>query len=382
MNLLFVESSRRSWGSEQHFVELAIGCQSAGHRVEAVVRAGSDVALSLQHAGVAVHATPFRGGADPRAMRVVWKTARSLKADWIVTDHLKHYWPLLLLARATGTRLAVFRHMAYIRGWLTRQIFPRLVDRFFVVSRFESERLACDGVCASRLITLYNPIDLGRFVPDLLARGQVRAELGLPAEAQLLGFIGRHDASKGVSALRLALSRAMDRDPGLHAAWVGEGPEWQATRDWVGAGPHADRHHFIPWTDCVQRYHAALDCLVCPSVIAETFGRVLAEAQACGVPVIARDRGGLPEAFDPGRSGLLWTDDDPETLAGLILEMLRDRQRRAAMGACGRAFVQRFSVPVIVAEFERLLLGGKQGQPGASVYHDGVAATEANHARI
>lgn len=356
MKLVFVESSSRKWGSEQHFVDLAIGCRAAGHRVEAVVRAGSDVARFLERAGVQVHATPFRGGADPRAMRVVWKTVRDLKADWIVTDHLKHYWPLLLLARATGTRLAVFRHMAYIRGRITRTVFPRLVDRFFVVSRFERDSLAAGGV--ARPLTLYNPIDLQRFVPDPDARQQVRAEFGLPQDARLVGFIGRHEVSKGVVALRLALASAMNQDPALHAVWVGEGPEWQPTRDMVTAGADADRHHFVPWTDAVERYYAALDCLVCPSEIAETFGRVLAEAQACGVPVIASDRGGLPEAFEPGRTGLLWADGDPATLAKLILDLLGDRERCETMGTAGRIFVQRFSVPRIVTEFERLLEDG------------------------
>ena len=355
MNFVFVESSRRVWGSEQHFVDLAIGCRTAGHRVEAVVRAGSDVARLLERAGIVVHATPFRGGADPRAMRIAWKTVRAIKADWIVTDHLKHYWPLYLLARASGTRLAVFRHMAYIRSWFTRTLFPRLVDRFFVVSRFERDKLAAAGACSSFLLTLYNPIDLGRFSPDPDTGRRTRAQLGLPPRARVVGFIGRHDASKGVSVLRQALAHAMDRDTDLHALWVGEGPEWQPTRDIVAAGVHASRHHFVPWTEATERYHVALDCLVCPSEIEETFGRVLAEAQACGVPVIASNRGGLPEAFAPGESGLLWSDDDPATLSALILELLRDPQRGAAMGQAGRAFVERFSTPRIVAEFERML---------------------------
>ena len=358
MNFVFVESSRRVWGSEQHFVELAIGCHAAGHRVEAVVRAGSDVADLLGRAGIVVHATPFRGGGDPRAMRAVWKIVRAIDADWIVTDHLKHYWPLYLIGRATGTRLAVFRHMAYIRRWFTRVVFPRVVDRFFLVSRFARDRLVADGASASHLLTLYNPIDLDRFVPDPAARRRTRNELGLPADAPVVGFIGRHDAAKGVPVLRLALADAMDCDPDLHAVWVGEGPEWQPTRDSVAAGPHAGRHRFVPWTKAVEHYLVALDCLVCPSEIEETFGRVLAEAQACGVPVIARDRGGFPEAFAPGESGLLWSDDDPATLSAIILELMRDPQRRAAMGQVGRVFVQRFSTPHIVAEFGRMLCEG------------------------
>lgn len=355
MNFVFVESSRRVWGSEQHFIDLAIGCRSAGHRVEVVARADSDVANLLRRAGIVVHATRFRGGADPRAMRIVWKTVRDIGADWIVTDHLKHYWPLYLVARGSGTRLAVFRHMAYLRQWFTRRVFPRVADRFFVVSRFARDKLVADGVCASQLLILYNPIDLTRFVANSDVRRHTRIELGLPLDVPVAGFIGRHDDAKGVPALRLALAHAMDRHPDLHAVWVGEGPQWQPTRDSVAAGPHAGRHRFVSWTEAVERYHVVLDCLVCPSEIEETFGRVLAEAQACGVPVIAHDRGGLREAFAPGETGLLWSDDDPATLSALILELLHDPQRRAAMGQAGRSFVQRFSTPRIVAEFERML---------------------------
>lgn len=358
MKFVFVESSRRVWGSEQHFIELAIGCRAAGHMVEAVVRKGSDVARLLQLGGIVVHATPFRGGADPRAMRTVWKTVRAIQADWIVTNHLKHYWPLYVIARATGTRLAAFRHMAYIRRWFTRVVFPRVVDRFFVVSRFSHDHIAAGGASADRLLILYNPIDRDRFVPDAQARRVIRDALGLPAEAPVVGYIGRHDAAKGIPLLRRALVHAMDRDPELHMVWVGEGPEWQATCDSVDAGAHADRHRFVAWTDTVERYHAALDCLVCPSEIEESFGRVLAEAQACGVAVIARNRGGMPEAFAPGVSGLLWPGDDPAELSALIRELMADPQRRAAMGQAGRDFVQRFSRPHIVAEFERMLSQG------------------------
>jgi glycosyltransferase involved in cell wall biosynthesis len=374
MKFVFVESSRRAWGSEQHFVDLAIGCQAAGHRVEAVVRVGSDVANLLQDAGIVVHATPFRGGADPRAMRIVWKAVRAIQADWIVTNHLKHYWPLYVIARASGTRLAVFRHMAYIRNRFTRAVFPRVVDRFFVVSQFARDRLVADGACGSRVLTLYNPIDLNRFVPDPDARRRTRTELDLPLNAPVVGFIGRHDVAKGVPSLRLALAHAMHHDPDLHAVWVGEGPEWQSTRDSVAAGPHASRHRFVPWTEAVERYYVALDCLVCPSEIEETFGRVLAEAQACGVPVIARDRGGFPEAFAPSISGLLWSDGDPFTLSTLMLELLHDALRRAAMGQAGRSFVQRFSTPNVIAEFERML---RDGAPAAALSDQHFHSTSA-----
>ncbi len=73
---------------------------------------------------------------------------------------------------------------------------------------------------------------------------------------------------------------------------------------------------------------------------AESFGVAALEAQACGVPVIATRVGGLPEVVRDGATGLLVPPDDPESLATAIVELLRDSQRRAAMGRAARAWVR------------------------------------------
>jgi D-inositol-3-phosphate glycosyltransferase len=97
--------------------------------------------------------------------------------------------------------------------------------------------------------------------------------------------------------------------------------------------------------------YPALDLLVCPSEEEETFGRVVAEAQACGVPVIARDRGGLPEAMIAGETGLLWRGDATHDLADLIGRLVDDRSRRQAMAAAAPASAARFSTDVVVNKF-------------------------------
>jgi len=355
MNLVFVGSSPRAWGSEQHFVSLAKACHDVGHRVVAVVRAGSEVASLLRHAGVTVCATPFRGGADPRAMLATFKAVRAIHADWLVTPHQKHYWPMYVLARLTGTRLAVFRHLAYVRSWLTRVVFPTLTDRFFVVSDFALETLANDGAPRGRLTRLYNPIDLQRFRPDAKIREQIRADLNLPAGALVVGFVGRHETSKGVRVLRAAFEQAMDCQPNIYALWVGGGDQWSETRAVVRASRHGDRHRFIEWTRTPEQIYAALDGLVAPSFAPETFGRVVAEAQACGVPVIASTAGGLGETFAAKESGDVFSGSEPALLAKRIVDLCNDDRRRASMGRAGRQFVQRFDSRLIVHSFLQYL---------------------------
>ncbi len=363
MKIVFVESSGRAWGSEQHFVNLAKGCHLAGHTVVAVVREASDVARLLKDAGVDVRETPFRGGADPRAMRLTWRVLRELDADWLVTDHQKHYWALYVLARLTGTRLAAFRHMAFIRSWFNRVLFPRLSDRFFVVSDYALQALIDAGAPAAHLSKLYNPIDLQRFKPDPGQAARTRAVLSLPEHAYLVGFVGRHEFGKGVEVLQRALSLAMTQDSQLHAVWVGMGPHWQQTRHAVAQDTNAARHRFIDWTDRPEDYLVALDTLVAPSRDIETFGRVVAEAQACGVPIIASCVGGMQEAFMPSRSGIAFESGCPERLANKILNLKQDPSRRAWMTRVGRDFVRQFDTPNIVKLFEHYLQASSGGNP-------------------
>lgn len=363
MKFVFVESSKRAWGSEQHFVNLATGCQRAGHTVVAVVREASDVARLLKEAGVEVHETPFRGGADPRALRTTYQVLKEIRADWLVTDHQKHYWALYVLARLTGTRLAVFRHMAYIRSWFNRVLFPRLCDRFFVVSDYALQALIDAGAPAERLSKLYNPIDLQRFKPDAVQAVHTRAALKLPDDAYLVGFIGRHELGKGVEVLRQSLALAMAQDPLLHAVWVGTGPHWQQTRNAIAQDKNADRHRFVDWTDRPEDYLVALDTLIAPSQDVETFGRIVAEGQACGVPIIASCVGGMMEAFDPSRSGIAFESGCPQRLAKKILNLKQDSSRRAWMAKLGRDFVKQFDTPHIVRLFEHSLQKASVGDP-------------------
>jgi glycosyltransferase involved in cell wall biosynthesis len=351
MNLLFVDASRRGWGTEQHFAELARGCREAGHRVVAVVRAGSDVARLLSEAGVETRAIHCRGGADPRMLLHVQRAMMRIDADWIVTHRSKLYWSMLVLAKLNGVRLAAFRHLAYIRPWHTRVLFPRLVDRFFVVSDFALEALALAGAPRRFLRRLYNPIDLGRFHPCAEQRRRTRAALQLPHDALLVGFVGRHEEGKGVRALRSAIALAMAADPRVHALWLGAGPQWEETAQALAAEVHSGRHRLIDWSSSPERYYAALDCLVAPSVIPETFGRVVAEAQACGVPVIASTIGGLCEAFGPGLSGHALTTLKATDIAAAILDLLGDRDRRQNLATEGRRYVERFETSLIVAAF-------------------------------
>jgi glycosyltransferase involved in cell wall biosynthesis len=325
--------------------------------VRVVARRDSVVDRLLTENAVPTISTSFRGGADPRGLWAVIRTVKTFDPDWIVTNRCKLYWPMVAIGLLFDVRVALFRHLTYLKRWNQRRLLPRLADRFYVVSQYAQDVLVAGGAPRERLTPLYNPIDTQRFQPlPAACRRELRAQLGLRAEDIVVGFVGRIEDSKGVIPLREAMHTLMQRLPALKMLWVGDGSAAPRTRAFAAFSGHADRHLFAGWQPQVERYMAALDILIAPSIEPETFGRVVAEAQACAVPVIASGAGGLQEAFLPGATGLLVERVDAETLRIAIERLIRDPALRSRLAERGPEFVSaRFAADKIAAAFTRHL---------------------------
>jgi glycosyltransferase involved in cell wall biosynthesis len=88
----------------------------------------------------------------------------------------------------------------------------------------------------------------------------------------------------------------------------------------------------------------------------ETFGRVSVEAQACGVPVLCSNNGGIPETLQPGVTGLLLPPGDVAAWRDAILELASNPLLRTQMITSGRYWVEHnFSAEVIAQQFVELL---------------------------
>jgi glycosyltransferase involved in cell wall biosynthesis len=353
LKLLFIDSSRNGWGTETHFVELVTAVHQAGHDVRAIVRRDSPVDRLLHGSPIPRISTPFRGGSDPRALWQVVREIRRDRPDWIVTSRGKLYWPALVLGLAFDVRVALFRHLAYLKRWPEQRLVPRLADRFYVVSQFAQDVLVEDGAPRERLTPLYNPIDMQRFRPPLpAARLALRERLGLRSSDFVAGFVGRMELGKGVVPLCEAATALMKRHPALRMLWIGAGPEKAALERFAAATGGGARHVFIGWQPRIEDYFGTLDVLVAPSIVPETFGRVVAEAQACGVPVIASAAGGLSEAFQPDRTGLLLERVDTATIAAAIERLIAEPLLRQWLGAHGPGFVNsRFAADKVAQAF-------------------------------
>jgi glycosyltransferase involved in cell wall biosynthesis len=178
-------------------------------------------------------------------------------------------------------------------------------------------------------------VDLERFHPRrAAARAATRERLGLGEEPLFL-YTGRYAREKELDVL-LAAWPAVERASGAVLALAGAGPQERRLR--ALAGP---RVRWIPFErdrDRLAELYAAADAYVAPCPV-ESFGIAALEAQACGVPVLCADRGGVAERVERCGGGISFRSGDPARLAAAALEVLR--ADRAALGRLGRADAER-----------------------------------------
>ncbi len=224
-----------------------------------------------------------------------------------------------------------------------------LVDRVVAVSANVGDFCTHHiGLPADKVVVIPSGVDLPPEPPA--SRRQVRAELGIPPEAPLLGVVSRLDPLKGIHFLLQALARIAD-------AWlvvVGDGPQRDSLVALAAELDLIDRVHWAGQRRDVPRLLSAFDLYVQPS-LHEGLPNAVLEAMAAGLPVVATAVGGTPELVVDGVTGLLVPPADPNALAWALASLLRDPDRRQCMGGAGRERVaEHFSVEQMVEKTERL----------------------------
>jgi glycosyltransferase involved in cell wall biosynthesis/predicted metal-dependent phosphoesterase TrpH len=186
------------------------------------------------------------------------------------------------------------------------------------------QRLAELGIPEHKIGRWDRGVDLERFDPKLRVRGAFGGEVNVL-------YAGRLTKEKGVELLADAFLTAARQDPRLHLVLAGGGPEEDALRERLG-----DQATFLGWLggQDLARAYASADVFLFASQT-DTFGQVILEAQASGLPVVAVDQGGPASLITAGETGLL-APARPEELAEAVLglvhtPLLCERLRKSAL---------------------------------------------------
>jgi len=178
----------------------------------------------------------------------------------------------------------------------------------------------------ARVTVVPNGVDLGRFTARP-ADPALRRALGVAADAVVVGYVGRLEHGKGPDVLLAAAERLALKVPAVTLLFVGDGPlRLPLAAQAAAAGVRAV---FAGQRTDVPALLRVCDVIAVPSR-QEAFGRVLIEAMAARVPVVASAVGGIPEVCADRLTGLLVPPDDPDALATALAATLGDTAATAA----------------------------------------------------
>lgn len=304
---------------------------------------------------------PYNRSISPVALspRVLRRTASALRDfdPHIVHVHepLAPFTSLAASARGPHPLVGTFHawsdadRMYRLAGPALRRVARRLDERIAVSPSAQAY--------AANALKL--PMGAFRIVPngvdaDAFAAAKPLPELTDP-ERPLLLFVGRLERRKGVDVLVRAFLRVRASNPRVRLCVVGEGPERERCQQMIPPSLRPDALFVGSVTnDDLPRYHASADVFVSVATGGESFGIVLLEGMAAGLPIIASNIPGYRTVMRDGVQGRMVPPGDAFALADAVEAVLANRRLREAMGAEGRRVASRHGWPVVGAEVEEL----------------------------
>ncbi|HZS25145.1 MAG TPA: glycosyltransferase [Gaiellaceae bacterium] len=233
------------------------------------------------------------------------------------------------------------------------QGLARSTDALIAVSpevRDDLVRLGIAPAAKIEVIRLGLDLDARTAAPDG-AREMVRGELGIPADAFVIGWLGRMTEIKRVDDLLRAFAAAPDD---AHLLLVGDGPlrpQLEGLAHELGLGARA---HFAGFRNDVGSIYAASDVVALTSANEGTPVTVI-EALAAGRPVVSTDVGGVSDVVADGTTGFLVPPGDVDAVADRLARIAESPEVRARMSESARAsVVDRYSVPRLVRDVDEL----------------------------
>ncbi|MBI5329653.1 MAG: glycosyltransferase family 4 protein [Betaproteobacteria bacterium] len=332
--------------------ELARSLHDLGHEVT-VYGGEGPVRPDLGGRAITVRTFPFTPrervlDLGSRFRRIVerWSFARhalpALAAegvDWVIlTKPFDFFWPWRM-PKGSRTRFCFMSGGTdFFRG---DRILARRLDAWAACSHFNAWQVAHRYKTFPRVI--YNGVDTDAFAPRPRPEA-ARARLGFAPEDVVFAFAGRMVGWKGLAVALRALAEPPLAGVPARLLLIGDGdarPGLERLAASLGVAERVRFHAAVPHRELPDLY-ALADAGVFPSIGDEAFGITIAEAMACGLPVIASHIGGIPEVVgNEGNCGLLAAPGDPRAWAEAMAGLAQDPERRRILGAAGAERIRR-----------------------------------------
>lgn len=363
MRPLLVDLGRDFRGGQDQALLLLRGLLKRGHAPELIALRDSLLASRARQAGAVVHeiSPKFRRLA---AALVIRRLVRARRVD-IVHANEPHALTSAWLARAHRFNPVIVSRRVELP--LSSDSFSlaryRAAGRVVAVSDFVEKSMRGSGLPSHRVEVIF----VGVEIPAQVSREDrdlARNRFAISQESVCLGNVAALVPEKGHVLLLRAFAELHAKFPQCILLVAGDGPEKASLQELVAQLGLESSVMFPGFVSDVESVYAATDLFVFPSHH-EPLACAMLSAMAYGLPVVAFDRGGNPEAIGDGKNGLLVKDLDPSALAAALARLVAHPEDAARLGQAAReTVITRFSEDRMTEEtlrlYERLVAAGNQ----------------------
>lgn len=365
LNLVFIISSLGCGGAERVVQLLSQGFTERGHRVTVITTTEREDFFPLFKGVKRVRLNIFggvrknpgrRSAAIPalwhgaKMLPRLWQTVRAISPDFVIAfgDEINVF--ILIALFSIRRKVVVTEHVD--PRWHQTGLALRLLRRvlypsaYCLVSVSRGADRCFSWLAASQRTVIHNPVasDMGN------------VELGLGVKGMAWPYVvamGRLIRQKGFDLLLDAFSDVSRAFPEWRLVILGDGPERSELMSQARSLGIADRVQFTGAVRDPSPYLLCSGFLVMSSRF-EGFGNVLAEAMACGLPVVSFDcPSGPAEIVDDGRNGILVAPQDTVALAHAMKRMIADEPMRRNMARQAKVDARRFELDSIVDAWQQ-----------------------------
>jgi glycosyltransferase involved in cell wall biosynthesis len=204
-----------------------------------------------------------------------------------------------------------------------------------------------------RLAVIHSGVSVDRYRVNGPGRQKTRKALEIDADACVVGSVGWLLPIKGPHYLLEAVAPLLRANGKIQLLYVGKGEMEAVLKGIVEQRGLEKSVRFLGWRNNVPDLLSVFDIFVLPS-LNEGMGRVLIEAMAAGLPIVASRTGGIPDLIIHGENGLLVPPADPRRLGAAIEFLVRHPEERRRIGGSGRLACAKYSTTAMVAKIESL----------------------------
>jgi len=236
---------------------------------------------------------------------------------------------------------------------LLERLTASITDKIITLTEQEKQdhlrfRIAPEG----KFRVIHSGVDLAAFSDAQFNAPGRREKLGIPPEALIVGTAGRLTPIKGHKYLLEAAAVISRRKTNVFFVFLGDG-ELATDLSQMASSLGIKKVMFLGWRQDVPEVMSTFDIFVLPS-LNEGMGKVLVEAMALGIPIVASDVGGIPDLVTHNYNGLLVPPADVEGMAKSINVLLDYSTKRMEMGDRGKIIAIDYSAEKMIDKIDRL----------------------------